>query len=80
MGVITTNQSIYEWRIVFWIAFVVFNVTNLVYVIWASGEVQPWNDGVPLKRTSAFERSSTSDGYGNPPMTQIEELKRDSLK
>jgi ACS family sodium-dependent inorganic phosphate cotransporter len=32
-----------EWRIVFWIAFGVFMVTNAVYIIWASGEVQPWN-------------------------------------
>lgn len=27
----------------FWISFGIFVVTTVVYVIWASGEVQPWN-------------------------------------
>lgn len=33
-----------EWRIVFWVTFAVFVITTIVYVIWASGEVQPWNE------------------------------------
>lgn len=33
-----------EWRLVFWMTFAVFVVTTIVYVIWASGEVQPWNE------------------------------------
>lgn len=33
-----------EWRTVFWVTFAVFVVTTIVYVIWASGEVQPWNE------------------------------------
>lgn len=33
-----------EWRLVFWVTFVVFVVTTIVYVIWASGDVQPWNE------------------------------------
>lgn len=37
------QHSLEEWRIVFWISFAVFHVTNLVYVMWASGETQPWN-------------------------------------
>lgn len=28
----------------FWISFVIFIVTTVVYSIWASGEVQPWNN------------------------------------
>jgi MFS transporter, ACS family, solute carrier family 17 (sodium-dependent inorganic phosphate cotransporter), other len=39
VGVLTPNQTLFEWRVVFWIAFVVFNVTNLIYVIWASGKL-----------------------------------------
>lgn len=38
-----------EWRIVFWIAFVIFNVTNIIYLIWASGEVQDFNNSEPPK-------------------------------
>lgn len=33
-----------EWRLVFWVAFGVLVVTAIVYVIWASGEVQDFND------------------------------------
>jgi ACS family sodium-dependent inorganic phosphate cotransporter len=43
VGVMTPNRLLIEWRTVFWIAFGVFNVTNLVYILGASGEVQPWN-------------------------------------
>ncbi|XP_041776798.1 putative inorganic phosphate cotransporter isoform X3 [Anopheles merus] len=43
VGVMTPNHTLEEWRIVFWISFAIFNVTNLAYIIWASGEVQPWN-------------------------------------
>lgn len=28
----------------FWIMVVVLIATNIVFVIWGSGEVQPWND------------------------------------
>lgn len=61
----------------FWIAFVVFNVTNVVYVIWASGEIQPWNNGALVNTTDDFERSSNSD---DPTKSKIEELKSGALK
>lgn len=28
----------------FWLTFVILMVTTVVYVVWASGEVQLWND------------------------------------
>ncbi|CAO1319250.1 unnamed protein product [Diamesa serratosioi] len=43
VGVLTPNRTLTEWRLVFWISFGVFVITNLVYVIWSSGETQPWN-------------------------------------
>ncbi|XP_055294957.1 sialin-like [Sitodiplosis mosellana] len=45
VGIMTPNSSLTEWRIVFWVTFVIFVITTFVYSIWASGEVQPWNDG-----------------------------------
>lgn len=33
-----------EWRTVFWVTFGVFVITTIVYLIWASGELQPWNE------------------------------------
>lgn len=37
------QSTLEEWRLVFWITFAIFAVTTVVYSIWASGEVQPWN-------------------------------------
>lgn len=79
VGVLTPNTSLYEWRVVFWIAFVVFNVTNVVYVLWASGEVQPWNEPHLLKHSRGSVSSSDEEIEKNPVKT-IEGLKRDSLK
>lgn len=44
VGVLTPNQTLSEWRIIFWITFVIFLGTNVVFAIWADGEVQVWND------------------------------------
>ncbi|XP_048508424.1 putative inorganic phosphate cotransporter isoform X2 [Athalia rosae] len=44
VGVLTPNQSLAEWRVVFWITFVIFFVGNLIFDLWADGEVQFWND------------------------------------
>lgn len=79
VGILTGSQSLYEWRVVFWIAFGVFNVTNIVYVIWASGEVQPWNDPHLLKQ-SRGSLSSSDEEIEKNPVKVIEGLKRDSLK
>lgn len=75
----TPNTSLYEWRVVFWIAFGVFNVTNIVYVIWASAEIQPFNDP-DFQRKSSLSSSSEEDMREKPPAKAIEGLKRDSLK
>jgi len=45
VGVMTPNATLLEWRLVFWVAFGVLVVTAIVYCIWASGDVQPFNDG-----------------------------------
>lgn len=78
VGVLTPDRTLTQWRLVFWIAFAVFNVTNLVYIIWASGEIQPWNDGRLIKKTGDSE--STSEDDFEPQTKKIEELKSDSLK
>lgn len=38
------QQTIGQWRIAFWTVFIVLVGTNLVYVIWGSGEPQWWDD------------------------------------
>lgn len=79
VGVLTPDSTVGQWRIVFWIAFVIFNVTNIVYIIWASGEVQPWNDGALIQKPIE-NGSSSEDSFDESPAKKIPELKRDSLK
>ncbi|XP_066601353.1 sialin-like isoform X2 [Prorops nasuta] len=40
----TPKPGLMEWRMVFWVVFAVFIVTNLIFVLYASGEVEYWND------------------------------------
>ncbi|RVE46450.1 hypothetical protein evm_008917 [Chilo suppressalis] len=44
VGLLTPDQTISQWRIAFWTVFVVMVGTNLVYLIWGSGEQQWWDD------------------------------------
>uniref|UniRef100_V5GIW1 Sialin n=1 Tax=Anoplophora glabripennis TaxID=217634 RepID=V5GIW1_ANOGL len=49
VGALTENHTLSEWRIVFWISFGVFNVTNLIYCFFGSAEEQWWNNPNALK-------------------------------
>ncbi|XP_017774606.1 PREDICTED: putative inorganic phosphate cotransporter isoform X2 [Nicrophorus vespilloides] len=42
-GAMTPNHDVEEWRIVFWVSFVVFTLTTFIYVMWGSAEEQWWN-------------------------------------
>ncbi|XP_033335730.1 putative inorganic phosphate cotransporter isoform X1 [Megalopta genalis] len=50
VGLLTSNNRLYEWRLVFWIVLGVFILTNLIFVLFASGEVQYWNDPEFVRR------------------------------
>lgn len=47
------QASLGEWRLVFWIAFGVLVLTSVVYGLWASGEVQDFNEPKDLKEIEA---------------------------
>ncbi|XP_046734067.1 putative inorganic phosphate cotransporter [Diprion similis] len=53
VGVLTPNQTLSEWRIVFWITVILLFTGALIFVIWGDGEVQSWNhpNYVDRKRT-----------------------------
>lgn len=55
------KATLLEWRTVFWVAFGVLCVTAFIYCIWASGEVQDFNDTPPRKDHDAEERGKSSD-------------------
>ncbi|XP_016837116.1 sialin-like [Nasonia vitripennis] len=44
IGVITPNQTLSEWRLVFWILFTVSVAANLIFVMFGNGEVEYWNE------------------------------------
>ena len=33
-----------EWRLVFWIVAAMLVITNIIYLIFGSAEIEPWND------------------------------------
>lgn len=38
------QQTIEQWRIAFWFVFVTLVGTNILYLIWGSGDQQWWDD------------------------------------
>ncbi|XP_018323710.1 putative inorganic phosphate cotransporter isoform X2 [Agrilus planipennis] len=44
IGLLTPDQTLSQWRIVFWMIFAVTISTNIVYVILGSAEIQWWNE------------------------------------
>ncbi|XP_014223187.2 putative inorganic phosphate cotransporter, partial [Trichogramma pretiosum] len=44
VGVLTPNQTAGEWRLVFWLGFVITIISNLIYVLYVSGKVQKWDN------------------------------------
>lgn len=53
------KATLLEWRLVFWVAFAVLVVTAFVYCVWASGEVQPYND--PQLKNKDFEAEERAE-------------------
>lgn len=44
VGELASEQTMTQWRNVFWIVLAVFILTNAIFIAYASGEVQYWND------------------------------------
>ncbi|XP_034241408.1 sialin-like isoform X2 [Thrips palmi] len=43
IGLLTPHETMAEWRLTFWVVFVVLVVTNFIYVAVARAEIQPWD-------------------------------------
>ncbi|KAJ6644335.1 Sialin [Pseudolycoriella hygida] len=43
IGVMTPNAYLSQWRLVFWLTFVILCLKTTFFTIWGSGNVQPWN-------------------------------------
>ncbi|XP_060523180.1 uncharacterized protein LOC132700078 [Cylas formicarius] len=62
--IVTDQENPIQWRTIFIIAGVVYVITDIFYVIFASGKVQPWNDKfdevkqpVPDKKNLSYTNS-----------------------
>ncbi|XP_060861729.1 putative inorganic phosphate cotransporter isoform X1 [Metopolophium dirhodum] len=44
VGILTPNRTVLEWRLVFWIMMAVMTASSVVYGIYGSGELQPWDN------------------------------------
>ncbi|CAH2106479.1 unnamed protein product [Euphydryas editha] len=44
VGLLTPDQTIQQWRTAFWTIFAVLVGTNIIYLVWGSGEQQWWDD------------------------------------
>lgn len=59
MTIVCSAQStLKEWRFVFWISFVIFMVTTVVYVLWASGKTQLWDNPTEYYAARASARAA----------------------
>lgn len=67
VGVLAPDQTLGQWRLVFWIVLGVFIVTNVIFVVYASGEVQYWNDPEFVIRDREERRLRKETGRQTPP-------------
>ncbi|XKL69543.1 hypothetical protein PGB90_007312 [Kerria lacca] len=64
VGLLTTHGTLLEWRNVFWISFYMLIVTNVIFLIFGSGEVQPWNEiAMPTEYQEKSEKSQTNEEF-----------------
>ena len=56
-GHLTPHQTLKEWRLVFWIVFCVSILTNIVFLIYGSGEVEYWNN-LDYKEDKKYKRNN----------------------
>lgn len=49
IAIILFQHTLAEWRLVFWITLAVLVGTNIVFVLFASGDEQWWNDPQKVK-------------------------------
>lgn len=64
-----------EWRIVFWIMMIIMAVSSLVYVVFGSGEVQPWDDSEDF-----YQREKKKEKSGLPMDERISLLQSKSIE
>ncbi|XP_058791427.1 putative inorganic phosphate cotransporter [Phymastichus coffea] len=75
VGVLAPNQTLDEWRLIFWISAVIYFFTTVNYLIFASGDVQDWNDPKRLQ-----EKRSSADVLEDVERLTVNKTKVSTLK
>ncbi|KAL4123374.1 hypothetical protein QTP88_015570 [Uroleucon formosanum] len=44
VGILTPNKTVLEWRLVFWIMMIVMTSTSVLFGLFGSGNLQPWDE------------------------------------
>ena len=63
IGVLTPNQTVSEWRSVFWIVFSIAILTNALFVAFATGKVQEWNNPDFIKNAKLKKKQEIEDVF-----------------
>lgn len=61
VGELAPQQTLTQWRTVFWIVLGVFILTNAIFILYASGEVQYWNNPEFVTRDREERRRKKQD-------------------
>ncbi|XP_026317593.1 putative inorganic phosphate cotransporter [Hyposmocoma kahamanoa] len=70
IGYLTPNQTLVEWRVAFWVCFAVLVGTNIIYIIWADGEQQWWDD---------VRKYGHPPGWKHKPLIPWQEKKEETI-
>ncbi|XP_059484307.1 putative inorganic phosphate cotransporter isoform X2 [Neocloeon triangulifer] len=68
--IVTDKHDAEQWRIVWLISAAIYVVGNSVFVIFGSGETQPWNSADYLQAKAASVQDSSSDRSSSPQPTE----------
>jgi MFS transporter, ACS family, solute carrier family 17 (sodium-dependent inorganic phosphate cotransporter), other len=59
VGILTPDRTLTQWRMVFFISCGFLVITNMVYIIFATGKTQAWNN--PEQPNKSLENGTTEN-------------------
>lgn len=73
---INGRETVSQWRLVFWIAGIVYFVGNTFYIIFITGEQQSWNDldavqGTQKRKEKGTLQAGRYGSFGEQPIPQV---------
>lgn len=74
VGILTPNRTVLEWRLVFWIMVIIMMSSSLIFFLFGSGEVQPWDD-IKQYHLSENEKDNKHDESNVIQLKSIEDEK-----